>query len=87
MDIKNLDDATLEKELEKHRKAIEKITEEKARREQERIESAWDDVINSIKYFMDLTGEDIEIYDSEHTLRLSYGGFEDTRQGCIRVYD
>lgn len=87
MDIKNLDNATLEKELDRHRKAIEKITEEKARREQDRLDSAWEAVINSLKYYMDLSGNDIEIYDTEHTIRLGYGGFEGIDLGCIRVYD
>lgn len=87
MDIKNADDTALDRELERHLKAIDEIKTEKERRRQDRLDSAWEDVINSLKYYMDLSGKDVEIYNTEHIIRLSYGGFEDNSRGYIRAYD
>lgn len=87
MDIKNADDTALDRELERHLKAIDEIKAEQARRRNERLDNAWDDVINSIKAFIDLSENGIEIYNAEHTIHLSYGEFEDNGCGCIRAYD
>lgn len=72
-DIKDLDDIALEEQLEHHRKAIETINAEIERRKKEALSCAWDDVVNSIKYYLSIADGTICIHSPNSRLYLDRG--------------